>query len=865
MVVQPSGTVTLVFTDIEGSTRLLSELGQDAYLAALARHRGVVREAFARYGGYEVDYEGDAFFYAFPSAAGALAAVQETIEGLAAGPLWLRVGVHTGEPGLDPPKYVGIDVHKAARVMSAGHGGQVLVSQATRDLVGDKVLLVDLGEHRLKDLTRPERIYQLGDGEFPPLESLNRTNLPLAAGPLLGRSREVEEIVRLVRSGVRLLTLTGPGGVGKTRLALQAAAELVEEFQEGVFFVPLAPLREATEVLGSVAQALQLRPDDDVRAHVESRRLLVVLDNAEHLAGIAATAAELLVGEVVVLVTSRVPLHLAAEREFPVDTLPEEAAGELFVTRAAAIGRSIAPDETVSAICRRLDNLPLAVELAAAGTKLFSPRALLERLEHALPLLSGGAVDAPERQQTLQATIEWSHDLLDETERRAFRRISVFRGAWSLDAAEAITETTLTTLASLVDKSLLKPAGDDRFLMLETVREYAHEQLEGANETREYERRHAHYYLARLEEIDPMLRGPRTREFLAWFEREEDNLRATIDHLADADPVAAARSAILLSSYWTASGRLVEGRERLRVLSGRSDLPVEVQAALLQRLADVALRLGALVEAEDAASSALRLAEEREDHLTVASALVELAWMYHLRQESSRAVELGERAVAEARLSTNTHMLARALDQLGVFLTGAGRVDDARHVIFEAIAGFRKLGDRANEAGSLGNLGSIDFQLGDYDSACTHLERAVDVFRELGHRVGLIGALSGLGYALLALRRPPDARESLGEALELAFAAGQLREAVVAAGAFALAADDPVSAARLRGATATLRQQHQVILDPGDERFEHEQESALVAELGESVFERERILGGTLSIEEVVQLARQLADLPKEA
>ena len=329
-----------------------------------------------RHSGVEVDTQGDAFFFAFEAAPAALAAAAELTEAFSSGPVQVRVGLHTGTPLVSDEGYVGVDVHRAARIAASGHGGQVLVSESTASFVdGD---LRDLGEHRFKDLLAAERVYQLGSCDFPPLGSLGRTNLPVAAWPLLGRERELAEIGRLVGGGVRLLTLTGPGGSGKTRLALQAAAELSEEFLDGTFFVALAPLRDTQAVHSTVAEAVGLRPDDDLAGWLASRRVLLVLDNLEHLQGVAAIVSELLVGDVVVLATSRGPLHLSVERELPVEPLPDEAATELFVSRAAAAGRHLAADETVAAVCRRLDNLPLAIELAAARAKLLPPAALLQ-------------------------------------------------------------------------------------------------------------------------------------------------------------------------------------------------------------------------------------------------------------------------------------------------------------------------------------------------------------------------------------------------------------------------------------------------------------------------------------------------------
>ena len=419
---QPTGTVTLLFSDVESSTRLLESLGVERYAEVLGLHRQVLRRAFGQHGGYEVDQDGDSFFVVFSSAAKAVAAASEAQRTLAAADwqrgvdLRVRMGIHTGEPLPVPPKYVGLDVHRASRVMAAAHGKQVLVSETTAALI-EGVPLRDLGAHRLKDLLEPIHLHQLlGDGlpdTFPPPRTLRRTNLPLASWPLVGREQELAQIHDLFSDGGRLVTLTGPGGSGKTRLALQAAAELSEGFEDGVFFVGLAPVRESWAVPGAVAEALELPPDADLLEWLASKRALLVVDNLEHLEGVDVVVAQLLVGETTILGTSRSPLRLMVEQELAVDPLPDDAAVELFVSRAAAVGRRLEADETVAELCRRLDNLPLALELAAARAKLLPPKVMLRRLEAVLPLLASRAADRPERQRTLRATIEWSHDLLD--------------------------------------------------------------------------------------------------------------------------------------------------------------------------------------------------------------------------------------------------------------------------------------------------------------------------------------------------------------------------------------------------------------------------------------------------------------------
>jgi predicted ATPase/class 3 adenylate cyclase len=557
----PSGTVTFLFTDVEGSTRLLQEHGA-GYADLLAEHRRVLREVFGRHDGVEVDTQGDAFFVAFARPSDAVAAAAAAQDELADGPVRVRIGVHTGEPIVADEGYVGIDVHRAARVMSAAHGGQVLVSATTRAVLTGTVPFKDLGLHRLKDLGEPERLFQVGDGEFPPLRTLDATNLPVAASPLLGRERELDELVSMLQDGSRLVTITGPGGTGKTRLALQVAAELAGGGFEGVYWVPLAGVADPELVVPEIAQTLGAR--DDLLEYLRGRRLLLLLDTLEHLLGSAPALAPLLAasGELRLLVTSRSPLHLSGEHEYPLEPLPPADAMTLFAERARAVGRHVVPDATVEAICRRLDGLPLAVELAAARTKLLSPERLLERLDQALPLLTGGARDLPERQRTLRATIEWSHDLLADDCKELFAALAVFARTFPLAAAEEVCAADLDLLATLVDLSLLKPLGEDRFLMLDTIREYATERLAASGRESERRRRHAGFFRALAAQAYPA-RFDAEEEWSSRLELEHDNLRAALDWLAEDDPALELDLAGALGWFWLAHTHLAEGRRRL--------------------------------------------------------------------------------------------------------------------------------------------------------------------------------------------------------------------------------------------------------------------------------------------------------------
>ena len=555
----PTGTLTLLFTDIEGSTRLW-EHDALAMQAALTRHDEILRSVIEQHGGYVFKTVGDAFCAVFPTAPDALEAALEiqrrllTSEWEQTGPLRVRMALHTGAAEERDGDYFGPPVNRVARLLSAAHGGQVLLSLPTQELVRDQLptqtSLRDLGEHRLKDLFRPERVFQLLaaglPSEFPPLRTLDafRNNLPLQPTPLIGREKEVSEVCDLMRlEETRLLTLTGPGGTGKTRLALQAAADLLDDFPDGTFFAPLATLTEAELLLPAVAETLGMREtgeqplDESLKDYLVERRMLLLLDNFEQVLGAAPAVTELLAGApgLKVLATSRAPLGLYGEHEFPVpplsmpdlehppplESLTQYEAVSLFVERA----RALKPDfkvtnesaPAVAEICVRLDGLPLAIELAAARIKMLPPKAMLQRLTSRLKLLTGGARDLPERQRTLRATIEWSHALLDEGEQLLFGRLAVFSGGRTLEAIEAICDAlgdlpvdAFDGISSLLDKSLIRqeegPNGEPRFVMLETVHEFAREKLEDSAEAQEIKRIHAQYFLTLAEVAFPELR-----------------------------------------------------------------------------------------------------------------------------------------------------------------------------------------------------------------------------------------------------------------------------------------------------------------------------------------------------------------------
>jgi predicted ATPase/Tfp pilus assembly protein PilF len=740
----PTGTVTFLFTDIEGSTRLLRELG-DRYAQVLAEHRRALREAWGRHEGVEVDTQGDAFFVAFARASDAVAAAGDAQIALAGGPVRVRIGLHTGEPLRADEGYVGFDVHRAARIAAAGHGGQVLLSQATADLAGVDVR--DLGVHRLKDLSAPERLFQLGTEDFPPLKTLHETNLPVPATPFLGREREVDQIAALLRRpDVRLVTLTGPGGSGKTRLSLQAAAAAADDYDRGVWWVPLGSLADPALVETAAAQALGSK--DTLSATVGDQRLLLVLDNFEHLLEAAAGVAETIGSSphLTVLVTSREPLHVDGEWEVAVDPLQERDAVDLFVQRALAVSSDFAANGEVAEICRRLDCLPLAIELAAARVKALSPSALLERLQRRLPLLAGGSRSAPERQRTLRATIAWSHDLLTAAEQDLFARLAVFAGGCRLEAAEEICGADLDAIASLVDKSLLRRTGD-RYWMLETIREYASEQLDRLSDAGVLRDRHAGFYIALSERARPELRARRAREWLERLDAEHANVRASLEHLlesGDADGALRLSGAIWL--YWQTRGHWTEGR---RFLTAAVALGVGLEPErLVESLwggALLALWQGDVDEGEQLASRILEISKTAADQEHVYSVAIHmLAVVASIRGDRDRALALLEESLALGRRGGDQWLHSIALNNLGSLLATEGEYERAAELFEESLAIGEARGDVDRRARALNNLGWTSRGLGDLARARDFYRRGLEAATEIGLVEAQVHALFGV-------------------------------------------------------------------------------------------------------------------------
>ena len=735
----PLGTVTFLFTDVEGSTKLLHELGAEGYAGALAEHRRVIREACAHHDGIEVDIQGDAFFVAFPTAPGALAAAAEALEGLAPGPIRVRVGIHTGTPLLTEEGYVGDDVHRAARIAAGGYGGQVLVSSSTAALAGFE--LRDLGEHRFKDLAAPERVYQLGESEFPSIKSLYRTNLPVPATAFLGRERDLAEVVELLtREDVRLLNLTGPGGTGKTRLALQAAAEASDLFPDGVFWVALGPLRDPGLVLFSVAQVLEVNEQpgeliDTLASQLAGKRLLLLLDNAEHLLPeLASTLAALAAAcpTLRLLVTSRESLQVAVEIEHPVPTLEPADGVALFRQRAAAHGVDVAPSPGVEELCARLDELPLALELAAARTKLFSPEQLIERISQRLDLLKAGR-DADPRQQTLRATIEWSHDLLSDEEQQLFCRLSVFAGGCTYEAAEDAARADPDTLQSLLDKNLVRRRETDhapRFWMLETIREYAAERLREGEEEEAIRERHLAHFLALAERAyEERLASGST--WLPIVGAEHDNIRAALDWAAISRPQAEAQLAGAIASYWQLGGRVAEARNRLTAVLGRYESRDRIRARVLMHLGGLDF-----IDEDKALSyldEALSVWRELGDAAGEALALEELGWTHDQFGQHEAAQIAFEQSLAVRRQAGAPELDGwQSLAGLCHALVASGEIEHAEPAARELQALGARYAARRAEQVALHFLADCPLVGGDYPEAEHRYLRALAYARTSG-------------------------------------------------------------------------------------------------------------------------------------
>jgi predicted ATPase/class 3 adenylate cyclase len=828
----PDGPVTFLFTDVEGSTRLLHELGETVYADVLAEHRRVLRDAFGRHGGVEVDTQGDAFFFAFGSPGGALEAAREGDLALGSGPIRVRVGIHTGSAVRTAEGYVGADVHRAARIAAAGSGGQILVSLPTVQQVdAERFPLVDLGDHRFKDLQAPERVYQLGGGDFPPIRSLYRAHLPVPATPFIGRDHEVDEIAGLLRrEDVSLLTLSGPGGTGKTRLALQAAAEAAESFPDGIWWVPLAPLSDGDLVLSRIALALEVAEESESPlAETLARRLggkrdLIFLDNAEHLLPrIATDVAELLskAAGPTLLVTSRERLQIAAEREFAVAAMDADDAVELFVARAAASGVSIPPGPDVLAVCERLDRLPLALQLAAPRLKLFSIDQLLERLSSRLDLLQGGR-DADPRQATLRATIAWSYDLLTDDERIVLDRLSVFAGGSSVPAAEAVARADPDVLQGLLDKNMLQRRAEDepRLWLLSSIQEFAAERLATRTEAIEVRRAHAGWYRALAERADADIQAGEPEELgVAAMGAEIDNLRTAVDfgiETGDADLVRSIT--VALPMYWIMRDRYAEARVWLERAITTSDAEDETRVRLLLALATIAYRQGdhpaAIAASDEAADLTMRLGGVTDR-------------FQDLKRRAGRAWETGE-------------------------------LDEAEVLYREAFGAAVEVDNGVGMSSCRLNLAAIANQTGRHEGADSLLQENLPFVRGRGQSRCEAFTLVSLAETAVYMELPEPAAEWASSGARRALGFGE--ESLAAYGLDVVAAALAVEgerdrAAAILGATERARERLGTALDDDEKAMRDRALAGMQPSLDDAELERAMARGSDLDLAQALELA----------
>ncbi len=798
----PSGTLTFLFTDIEGSTKLLNALGTDRYHEVLEAHTQTLRAAFAR--GTEVRIEGDALFLVFDDAAAAIRATAAAQRALAStrfpheAVVRVRMGMHTGqgtpasrEAGAD---YVGIDVHRAARIANIAHGGQVLASGATATLagqdLGDGIALRDLGEHRLKDLAQPERVYQLViaglPNDFPPVRSLDRTpnNLPTQVTTFIGRAPEIRDALRLL-DNTRLLTLTGPGGTGKTRLSLQLAAEAAKGFSDGAFWVPLAPISDPELVPSTIAHALGVHiggkedPLERVLEHVRGKRMLLVLDNFEQILPAASSVSALLASgpDLKVIASSRAPLRISGEQEFPVpplelpdperlpslEALAQSDAVRLFIERA----RAVKPDFAVTAenaaavaeICLRLDGLPLAIELAAARVKLLSPQAMLPRLKKGLDLLASTSPDRADRQRTLRGAIAWSYDLLDDGLKRLFARGGVFVNGAMLEQIEAVCGPAgeiggdvLERTSELLDNSLirqLEAAGEPRFRMLVTIRDFAMEKLDASDEAQAIRQRHLATYLALAEQAGSQVQGNEQRRWLDLLELEHDNMRVALDHaIGSARVDDASRLVFALWRFWQVRGYLREGLTWAQRVLALAPGDARLRLRALEAAGGLTYWIGELDLTERYYVDAYERAGALGDEAERAKAAYNLSFAYLLNESKhGRARELLEEALTILRKHDDRGAIGRAAWALGaVYGEGWNRSREdylrSRQLAQEALEQHRALGNRFDIAWDLHSTGLAALHLGESDTAERDWRESIQMFVEAGDSSGIVLLLS---------------------------------------------------------------------------------------------------------------------------
>jgi len=909
--VLPTGTVTFPFTDIEGSTRLW-EKQHAAMQLALVQHDAILRDAIEAHGGYLVKSTGDGALGAFGIATDAVRAclaAQRALNAHARDELSIksRMALHSGTAEQRDGDYHGPALNRAARLMAAGHGGQILVSLATAELVRDQlpanVALRDMGERRLKDLIRPEHVFQViaSDlpADFPPLKTLDARpyNLPAQTTPFIGREGAIGAIKEhLSRGKVRLLTLSGVGGTGKTRLALQVAADLVDDFEHGVFFVPLAALSDSALVLPAIAQTFDVREaagrplHDQLKDYLREKEMLLVLDNFEQVVDAASCVSDLLSAapRLKVVVTSREILRLSGETDFPVRplSLPESKqlppvnvltqydAVALFIERAAAVkpGFTVTSENApaVAEVCHRLDGLPLAIELAAARVRVVPPQRMLAELSHRLSFLMGGARDLPAPQQTLRSAIDWSHDLLSPGAQKLFRRLAVFVGGCTLEAIESVCNLgsdlpVLETVESLVDKSLVNETdahGEPRFAMLETIREYARERLVAASEDERVRDRHLDYFLALAETLEARLMGAEQAVWVLRLDAEHENMRAAMEwDLIAAGSSGGLRICAALLRFWYMRGYLAEGRRWFARVLGKPGVGEQTaeRAKGLNAAGALAWRQGDYSAARVQYEESLVIRRKLGDRRGIASSLSNLGLLRLSQGDVAAAKTLIEQSLATMRELGDRVGIGNALGNLGIVAHREEDYSAAWPLLQEQLSICRELADRRGIAGALNNLGLVAHDRADYPTARALHEESMAIRHELGDRSGIAQSLNNLGGIASAVgdfasakalfEKSLSIRAELGERKEIADALTGVSDAAASLG-------DSLRAARIWGAEERLREEIGSPLYPEDQRDHDRSVAAARAALGDdAAYDHAWQQGRALTLEQAIVLA----------
>jgi predicted ATPase/class 3 adenylate cyclase len=917
----PTGTVTFLFTDIEGSTKLWQK-HPSAMPYALARHHAILNETIAKHGGYVFQIIGDAFCAAFSTVIDGLDAALAAQRALRdanwgeTGAILVRMALHTGTADVHVGEHTsgeyvsGLTLSRAARLLSAGHGGQILLSLPTTELVHDQlptdVTLRDLDAHRLKDLIRPEHIFQVivSDlrSDFLPLKTLDThlNNLPIQLTSFIGREHEMARVKEIL-DVTRLFTITGEGGCGKTRLVLQVAADLIDEFPDGVWFVELAPLTDPDLIPQTVASVLGLREAAGqslmamLSDHLRAKTILLILDNCEHLIEACAKFADMILhatSKVKLLATSREALGIAGETAYRLPSLslpPHDFTGfqdigsltqyeavHLFIDRALAVQPDFRVTNTnapaLVKICHRLDGIPLALELAAARVKSLSVEQIAARLDDRFRLLTGGSRMAVPRQQTLRAAIDWSYELLTEKERVLLRRLSVFAGGWTLGAAQAVcscdpvcTDDVLDLLAHLVDRSLIVfelRGSETRYRMLETIRQYARDKLFESGEGERIRNQHLNFFLELAEEALPELESTEQVMWLNRLETEHENLRAALDwsQQSESGVEVGLRLSDALGGFWSIRGHLTEGRERISAVLAQSQALKGTAAfgKVLLQAAELAYRQSDYPAAQSFGEESMLIFQELGDKLNISNTKSLLGWVSEEQGDYATAIQLQEEALALNRELNDDTNTAGALSNLAWAMLRPGDYTRANAYLEEALAIHRHIGDKGGMGFVLSGLAEVALREGKLERASKLVEESLVLRRELGHKWGIGASLGTSAWiamrqfdwesAFVRLKESMQVRKEIGDRGGIAFCLERLAEV-------AIGKHEAEKAARIFGAAESMRVWLRSKIDPVDKPEYELNVASLRAELGEDKFNTAWEEGQKMTLEQAVDYA----------